>query len=313
MNARIKLAGWSFILVAALAQGCSPSAVAQSHPTAAATALAPSESDVADIQAQFLKLLRLSPVLTTVVARDPSLLSDQQYVARNNPELAQFMAAHPDIAKNPDFYLFSHLEGGHGDRAEALERAVWPDIAPSAPWRPNQAAEVVDKLVPLVGLPVFFFIVFLIVRLFVESRRWNRALKMQSEIHGRLIDKFSTSQDLAAYLETEAGQRFLAASPTATGPAFVQQMPNAVARILTPLTAGIVMVLAGLGLIAIRNSSPDTSTPLFILGVLALMPGIGFILSAAATWIVANRLGLLPGKEETPGAASAPINSHDRP
>src|ERR1700690_900813 len=46
--------------------------------------------DSAETQAQLLMLLRLSPTLTSVVAHDPSLLADQQYVARNNPELAQF-------------------------------------------------------------------------------------------------------------------------------------------------------------------------------------------------------------------------------
>ena len=43
------------------------------------------------IQQQLLKLLKeLSPTLTTVVARDPSLLADKEYVSRNNPELAQY-------------------------------------------------------------------------------------------------------------------------------------------------------------------------------------------------------------------------------
>jgi hypothetical protein len=310
MKVRIKLETWTLAAVAALAMAFAPFAGAQSHLAAAPTAQAPSESDVADTQAQFLKLLRLSPVLTTVVARDPSLLADQAYIARNNPELAQFMAAHPDIAKDPEFYLFSHLENGQGNREQALERVVWPDITPAEPWRPNPVADVVDKLTPLVGLPVFFFIMFLIIKLFVEGRRWNRALKAQSEIHGRLIDKFSTSQELAAYMETEAGRRFLAVPSATTGSDFAQQMPNAVARVLTPLTVGIVMVLSGLGFIAIRNASPDTSTPLFILGIIALMPGIGFILSSGATWFVARRLGLLPDGE--PGAG-APPNPNARP
>ena len=52
-------------------------------------------------QEQLLQLLRTSPTLTTVVARDPSLLSNQEYVSKNNPQLAQFLVQHPDIARNP--------------------------------------------------------------------------------------------------------------------------------------------------------------------------------------------------------------------
>jgi hypothetical protein len=36
--------------------------------------------------------------------------------------------------------------------------------------------------------------------------------------------------------------------------------------------------------------------------MLMLMPGIGFILSAAATWVLAKRLGLMPD-ERTSAAA----------
>jgi len=33
---------------------------------------------------------------------------------------------------------------------------------------------------------------------------------------------------------------------------------------------------------------------LLILGTLTLLPGIGFILSAGITWVLAGRLGLIP-------------------
>jgi len=100
---------------------CATVAVAQSqaasaHPAAparpAAAALPPaapiSDKELAETQKQLIDLLRLSPTLTTVVAHDPSLLANQDYVARNNPQLAQFLAAHPEVARNPDFYLFTH-------------------------------------------------------------------------------------------------------------------------------------------------------------------------------------------------------------
>jgi hypothetical protein len=46
-----------------------------------------STKDLAAIQDQLLQELRVSPTLAEVVARDPSLLSNADYVNRNNPEL----------------------------------------------------------------------------------------------------------------------------------------------------------------------------------------------------------------------------------
>jgi hypothetical protein len=97
-------------------------------PAAPAAASAPTEKDFATTQDQLIKLLRLSPTLTTVVAHDPSLLANQEYVSRNNPQLAQFLAAHPEIARNPEFYLFTRNDGQGGHRDQALQRAVWPEM-----------------------------------------------------------------------------------------------------------------------------------------------------------------------------------------
>jgi hypothetical protein len=39
--------------------------------------------------------------------------------------------------------------------------------------------------------------------------------------------------------------------------------------------------------------------PMLVLGTVALMPGIGFILSAGVTWVLAGRLGLIPDNAST--------------
>jgi hypothetical protein len=290
----------AILAVGAVTPALSHSQTAPQRP--AATAAAPSEQEVAEIQGQFLKLLRLSPVLTSVAARDPSILADQAYVERNNPELAAFMAAHPDIAKNPDFYLFDQLKDGGDDREQALERAIWPDMVPR-PDHHSSAADLADKMIPMVIVITIFTALVLIVRFFVESRRWSRTFKMQSEVHARLIDKFSSSQELAAYMETEAGKRFLEAAPISTGASVGPYVPNVVARVLTPLQIGLVMVLLGIGFLLLRHvGDQDTAESMLITGTVMLMPGIGFILSAGATWAVAHRLGLMPDNSGLDGS-----------
>ncbi|MFZ0338189.1 MAG: hypothetical protein WAL45_09170 [Terracidiphilus sp.] len=311
MNARIRTASWIFCATSALALAAAPLAVAQTHAAAAPTVQVPSEKDVADVQEQMLHLLRLSPTLTAAVAADPSLLADQTYVARSNPELAQFMVSHPDIARNPEFYLFSKLNPSDRRRDQALQQVIWPDLTPPQV-RESGAAKVVGELIPILVSLGFFAALVWIIRIFVDSRRWNRTFKQQSEIHGRLIEKLGTSQELVAYMETEAGKRFLMASPIAAGPEFGQQMPNTVSRVLTSLSTGIVLALLGIGFLLLRNAGPDTSEPMLITGTLLLMPGLGFILSAGVTWVLAQRLGLMPEKEVAQHGAGAPFGSQDR-
>jgi len=275
-----------------------------SRPQAPAPAVAPAtpvqtERDVASLQDELIKLLRQSPTLTTVVAHDPSLLSNQDYVAKNNPQLAAFLAAHPEVARNPDYYLFTHLNREGGGPDEALERAVWPDIYRNQRQRTG-FDDFLENLPPLIGISFFLLILAWGLRIFVENRRWHRIFKLQSDVHGRLIDKFSTNQELAAYMETEAGKRFLEAAPIPMNLGTEQRVPNAVARVLTPVQIGVILVLLGIGLLLLRHAGPDMETPMLVLGTVILMPGIGFIISAGITWVLATRMGLMPPPRTAP-------------
>ena len=268
--------------------------LAQPHPVA--PPMPPSalnDKDVAATQIELIRLLRLSPTLTTVVSHDPTLLANQDYVARNNPQLAAFLTAHPEVARNPEYFLFSRLPHEPGEPDEVLQRAVWPDVY-RAQNRPGPFDDFLRNLSPLLAFLGFLAVLSWMVRLFVENRRWGRVFKLQSEVHGRLIDKFSSNQELAAYMQTDAGRRFLEAAPIAVNLENGQRMPNAVARVLTPLQIGIVLVLLGTGLLFLRHAGTDLDVPMLVFGIIVLMPGIGFILSAGITWLLAARLGLMP-------------------
>ena len=282
---------------AAPGRPAAPSALPPAAPT--------SEKELAGAQLQLIQLLRLSPTLTTVVARDPSLLANQDYVARNNPQLAQFLLAHPEVARNPEFYLFTHVPPGEGGPDEALERAVWPQFQ-----RPSQngwvSGEAFEPIAAMLAFACFLGAIVWLIRQFLENRRWSRIFKLQSEVHGRLIDKFSTTQELAAYMETEAGRRFLEAAPIPVGIEPEQRVPNAIARVLTPLQVGIVLVLLGVGFFMLRNIHPDARQAMLILGTISLMPGLGFIISAGITWVLAGSLGLMP--KSAHNSLTAPFN-----
>jgi hypothetical protein len=284
-------------LLALISVPLARSAQTQAHPAKAAesptSTLPITNKDVASTQRQLIELLRLSPTLTTVVSHDPSLLADQAYVSRNNPQLADFLAAHPEVGRNPDFYLFTHMNPQDGGPDEALERAVWPEVyrmrEPESGFR-----EMAHDAMPMLAFACFLVALLWSIRLFLENRRWSRIFKLQSDVHGKLIEKFSNSQELAAYMQTEAGKRFLEAAPIPLSIDTGQRVPNAVARVLTPIQIGTVLILLGVGFLLLRNAGPDFAIPMRVLGVLILMPGIGFILSAGITWALAARLGLMP-------------------
>lgn len=272
---------------------------------------AASEADFPAIQEQLLKLLRMSPTLTEVVARDPSLLSNQDYVNHNNPQLGQFLENHPEVARNPSFYLFTNLPPGQGRTEEALEHRVWPEWRNQRP-EPALLDRFMENAIPFMVFLCVLSALLWLIHVMLENRRWNRIFKLQTDVHGKLIEKFASNQELLNYMDTEAGKRFLEAAPIPVNFDQDQRVPNAVARVLTPLQIGVVFTLLGAGLLFLRSSLPDYAAPLLVFGTLALMPGIGFILSAGITWVLAERLGLMPNARDAAKAGVSQLDLRNR-
>jgi hypothetical protein len=271
------------------------------------TAVETTDKDVRATQTRLLELLRVSPTLTSVVARDPTLLANQDYVKRSNPELANFLEENPEVARNPDYYLFAGLNG-RGRPDQVLERKLWPYLNRSQEETSGQI--VMRQIGPFLVFLCFLGALIWLIRVFLENRRWGRVFRMQTEVHGKLIDKFGSNEELLSYMGTDAGKRFLEAAPISVEFEQGQRMPSIVAKVLIPLQIGVVMVLLGTGLLSLRNSLPDLSVPLLVFGVVVLMPGIGFILSAGIAWMLAGRLGLMP---ERNGSKADRFDSKERP
>jgi hypothetical protein len=281
-------------IVTFLALFTAVSAAQSQRPAQPAISPAPqmSEKDLAALQDELLRELRVSPTLAEVVARDPSLLSNADYVNRNNPELERFLQAHPEIAKSPDFYLFNNLHPEHEQPSETLERKLWPQTS-----EPESSA--VERDLISSGIPFLVFLCMLgallwLTQVLLENRRWNRIFKLQTDVHGRLIERFGTSQEVLTYMGTDAGKRFLEATPIAVGFEHQAPVPSPVARVLTPLQIGVVMTLLGIGLLSLRHSFTASGPAFLVLGIVVLMPGLGFIISAGITWALARHLGLMP-------------------
>lgn len=279
------------VLAIAICGSAAHIAAAQRKPEPApAAVVAPTEDQLADVREQLVSLVRMTPTLQQAVEADPSLLADENYVSRTNPQLAQFLAQHPEVARNPDFYLFAEI-GRKGNRyIPPLRRAG----APREFSQTDLHRDYVQNVSVLLGFVAFVGALLWLIRLLLENRRWSRAFRQQTEIHGKLIDRFATNQELLEYMNTEPGRRFLEASPIPIGLDRNVPLPGGMSRVIGPLQLGIVLTMLGGGIMIFAHTAREFAAPLTLAGVVTLMPGLGFIISAIVTWRLTERLGLMP-------------------
>lgn len=262
----------------------------------------PSDSVLAETREQLLSLLRMSPILTQVVQTDPSVLTDQEYVGRTNPALAEFLVQHPEVTRNPDFYLFANFPPQHGRNVSPLRRRVGEGNYNDTR---NEDAESRRRfMLNVLQVPTFIVILAMLIwliRILLENRRWSRVFRMQTEVHSKLLERFANSEDLLHYMESEPGKRFLEAAPIPVEYGRNQRLPGGLARVLGPLQIGIVLALLGVGLLVLQRSRKleEISAALLVMGTVALMPGVGFIISSLISWRISEQLGLLPERTTT--------------
>ncbi len=132
-----------------------------------------------------------------------------------------------------------------------------------------------------------------IARSVVEYRAWLRASKVQTEAHTKVLDRLTSNEDVLAYAQSPVGQRFLAGSALASDFG-ARSVGSPVGRILWSVQIGVVLALGGIGLVIARNNVIDeVSQALYVVAVLAIALGIGFVLSSLVAYALSQRLGLL--------------------
>jgi hypothetical protein len=224
-------------------------------------------------------LERYPPAVGRVLKLDPSLMTNQAYMAPYS-SLSAYLAQHPEITRNPGYFL---------------ENVNAPNPGYSDPkWR--QREQFYGLLAGVAGFVAFLVITGILVwviRLIVTSRRWNKLSKVQYEVHSKLLDRFTSNEDLLTYMQTPAGRHFLEAAPLRL-PEEPRSMSAPFWRILWSVQVGIVMSLTGIGLLYVSSTFIDEPAELFrVLGVVSLALGGGFLVSAGAAYALSRRLGLL--------------------
>jgi hypothetical protein len=227
------------------------------------------------------------PSLRQVLRCDPSLLNRPEYLT-TYPTLAAYVTQHPEIAHNPVFFLSGGCGGGGG----SMEGR-------------SQVAISLENI--FVGLEVMLGVMFgigtigWILRSGIDYRRWQRAMKIQTEAHTKIVDRLASNDDLITYMNSAAGQRFLMAAPMAPSPIDTPAMPVAapINRILWSVQAGVILAVAGAGLFIAKSGIIDEAAQAMqVLAILVMALGFGFVLSALASWALSRQFGLVQSRTD---------------
>lgn len=159
---------------------------------------------------------------------------------------------------------------------------------------------IMDDVAPFLMFVIVTSVLMWLVKVFLENRRWGRMAKVQAEVHTKLLEKFASSQDLQAYMQTEAGKRFLESAPIPIEPDQKTRMSAPLGRILWSVQVGLILAMGGIALLFVRSNVPEGVQPLTVFGTLGLMLGLGFVLSAGAAYVLSRHLGLFESARSGP-------------
>jgi hypothetical protein len=123
--------------------------------------------------------------------------------------------------------------------------------------------------------------------IFTTIRRYKIA-KVQAEVQAKLLEKVGSGQDLLAYAQTDTGMQLLESLKVE------RVAPHG--RIIGALQTGIIFLMLGVALLILRYQvSVADQEGFIILGTLSSSLGVGFALSAAASYYLSKSFGLLNG------------------
>src|SRR3954453_14837066 len=147
--------------IATTAFAQAPATATSSTTTAAPTVV--TDTDTHETRETFHATLQRYPTeVSRVLKLDPSLMTNQSYLA-NYPALAAFLSQHPEIAHSPAFFLSGISVPDDGTRETAPERV----------WRSTLEGLAIFSVFALITAVLIW-----LVRTIIDHRRWSRISKV---------------------------------------------------------------------------------------------------------------------------------------
>lgn len=164
--------------------------------------------------------------------------------------------------------------------------------------RPNYGVGgFINDLIPFLVFVGVTLALLWILRAVLDNRRWYRTVRVQTDTHAKLLDRFASSQEMLTYMQSDAGKKFLET------PVFEGQRRQAsslpFSRILWSVQIGIIAAVFGAGILFLRGRvSPDADMGFQVFGTLVLTLGVGFIVSGGVSYVLAKHFGLLEQRDK---------------
>lgn len=145
-----------------------------------------------------------------------------------------------------------------------------------------------DYLLPAVLIPLSFFaLIAFLTWTFVSARNHRIASEHKAKLQERMLERFSLAAEFAEFLHTPEGSKYLSTFTEApTG--------NPIHKTLDSVRAGLVIAMTAIGLIVAGYASGyehDGGT--LAIGLLGLFLGLGFLMSAVATYGLGRKWGMI--------------------
>jgi hypothetical protein len=224
--------------------------------------------------------------LPRILKMDPTLLDNPAYL-QPYPALAGFLAQHPEVKHNPQYFLAEYGDNRSDFRLTPQDRAI-------EMWRNTIEGFTIGTVVLLITSGLIWLI-----KTLIDQRRWSRLSKIQTDVHTKILDRFSSNEDLLAYIQTPAGRKFLESTPISV------DAPRAIAaplgRILWSAQAGAVLTVLGIGITLVSTTTlEEVAPPLAAIGAVIIALGVGFLISAILAYVLTRRFRLMPDQDASP-------------
>lgn len=152
-----------------------------------------------------------------------------------------------------------------------------------------------DDLIPILGILSVFGSTSFLAWIIVDGLRRKAQLRVMSDFHNKLLDRISNGKELADFMDSPGGTRFIDSIST--------ERTHPAQRILRAVQIGIVLCSAGIGCRVVGWQSTivarEAAEGFVVLGILLLSVGIGYLVSAAASFGLGRSLGVYAAPGDT--------------
>ncbi|MGH7565325.1 MAG: hypothetical protein ACREK2_00695 [Gemmatimonadota bacterium] len=120
----------------------------------------------------------------------------------------------------------------------------------------------------------------------ILSRRRRERSRAQFDLQRRMLEKFGSASEFVTFLDSDSGRKFLETVSSDT--------LSQAARIFGSIQKGAIFTLMGIFGFCVVAYEPEDLIPLAVPSGIALATGLGYLISAFASYRLSKQWGLLP-------------------